>query len=470
MALSVNEFMNMVTQGPKEYFKAQQTTPASGNTTLPADPTRTVITPTPSGATQPINIGTWAQQQGLNVGWDPSTQTVKLGGASFNAGQLPGTYRDEAGQHYVTNSRALSEAIANESRRNTFNGTGKTPNSLLDGLVGMLLQAIGGPSISAVDTMRTIESIVGSAPTMPEQVSDSFYLPEAQAIIEPLYQSTVRDVMGKLAQDQITRGFYGQLPADVVTQQARADLEVQKNRDIADMARQINQSKMGNAVEIYKNQLGQYSNKMAAAIQAVQSANAADAGKLESLMALAKFIQGGEQFDKTFGLEEKKTNASIDSAKVDEALARTEMFGYVLPQDSGLLGLEAGTPSERATEFWASLNARGSGGGGYGGKSSAADDALDSMMDIEMAVASGKISAEQGAAMLSTLQRYGHITADQQAIAYEGIRTDKGGTGATTKEGGTNWGDVGKALQTLGTGTNIPNYQGVGTILRWLAS
>ena len=76
----------------------------------------------------------------------------------------------------------------------------------------------------------------------------------ATAELSPLYDKRSKEVVRNLGVDQMRRGFYGQLPGDIQTQEAVAELETAKNQAITGQANQNYQT--GLAQRFAEKQLG----------------------------------------------------------------------------------------------------------------------------------------------------------------------------------------------------------------------
>lgn len=335
-------------------------------------------------------------------GYDPLSNSVLVNGKQFNwngSGYgIPGVSWDPGTQlNYVSDPQAF------------LAGTG------LNGLVQtnqtnqVLQQMLGQQPMSAQEMQAMIMGMV-QQPTWAQGISYDQGLEQAVAALGPKYALSLKDVLGKLANDQISRGFYGQLPADVVTQDAAARMEAEKNSAVAAQATDlVNQS----ANQAYQqNSLNQslYQTQLSAALQAVQAQQQAEQNRLSGLLSLLGIQNDQANNSGQMNLSTTQLLGSMTSQAKNDALARWQSAGKIISQaDADLLGMPIGTSTEEALYHAASLAAANRGGSGGSGGSGKTDDWTGDVQDILAGYFESKLGYNTAIAQLNGLLAAGKI-------------------------------------------------------------
>lgn len=283
----------------------------------------------------------WAAQSGLgNVGYDPHSRSVLIGQTMFTAGNIPGTYLDPAtGQHIVIDPVALQSALG-MGQPQPQNGY-----SLED-----ILGSVGGMDMSlfAVPSWQDIyEEVLQLIPEVyiPAVLGWDEALMRAESQLDPLYDQSLNEVLRDLAVDQINRGFFGQLPASVITAEAAANIENLRNAEIAQLAQSIVDSSYEEAYRQEQLALERSNQILSAILESMKMYNQSQQSIRSDLLTLAGLKQNASQYEQSLALE--RANSMLANA-----IARTELAGMVTNEtDARILGVPVGT------ESWAAKNA-----------------------------------------------------------------------------------------------------------------
>jgi hypothetical protein len=293
------------------------------------------------------DLRTWASQQGYGtVGWDPSTQTIYINGQAFALGAIPGTILDpETGKHIVTDTNSLSNIL----------GGLNSPN-MKNLIYQELMSQINKPTPTVEEMFAQLEPMLPELESTPVLDYEQAML-QAQGQINPLYNIATKDLLNKLARDQISRGFYGQMPGDAITQEAVATLEAQKNAQIAELANSLVGQSQQNALSRDQLNMENRSQTLSTLLNLLSNTQQQESNRTSTLMSLQDMINSNDQFERTYGLQqnelklsEQQLAAQQELDAMESALNRTDILGYVLPQDASILGVAAGTPSWKAKE------------------------------------------------------------------------------------------------------------------------
>jgi hypothetical protein len=305
-----------------------------------------------------LNLRDWAKANNFGVNYDAGSGMVQINGKPYAVGAIPGTMLDsKTGQHIITNGQQLLD---------TLNAA-----AAMNGLYSDVTADLYEPAPTLADIMSQL------TPYLPANKEYSVLsyddaMKQAGDQISPLYEIQTRDLLNKLATDQIGRGFYGQLPADVVTSEAVAGVQANKNSDIAKLASSLVDQSQENAYrqqELDATNRGQTLDALMSAL--TQSMNAHNQ-RVDNILGMKQSMDQEDQFQMNYGLDKKTTEAQIALDQMNAALTRTDTLGYVLPQDAAILGVAAGTPSwkakeaaaDRAAQFQLAAMSRSSSGGG----------------------------------------------------------------------------------------------------------
>lgn len=406
------DLMGILGTGLATTAKKATTAPqGTSNSVVPSDPTAltsSVTTPVTTNNVGSNSIRNWAASQGFGgVSYDPNTGGINIAGKAFQSGNIPGTTFDSGSNtHYVTDPDTLTKSL----------GYLKTPMSLQQ----LVLDALSASTASSSDMIKAAEAGAGAAPVIGEVAPYDYWENIASKQLAYSYQKSLKDVLGALATDQQGRGFYGQLPADVITQGAIADLEAAHNSDIANLAQNLLAQAENRETQRYQSAVGLYQQKLSNAMEAIAQSNAAGRERLANLISFADFLSGNAQADREYQLDIDKLGLTKDQASFEKALSATQTFGGVLsPEMAAILGVPEGTMTADYLLGQASLANRG----GRGGSSTADtdDDGDIALMGIESAFATGALTQNQAADQVNVLLNYGKTTPQKAYSAYSRI-------------------------------------------------
>lgn len=281
----------------------------------------------------------WAAQSGLgNVGYDPQSRNVLIGQTMFTAGNIPGTYLDPTtGQHIVINPAALQSALSMGQPQK-----GYSLEDLLGSVGGMDMSLFSTPSWQ--DIYKEISQLIPEA-NIPAVLGWDEALMRAEGQLDPLYDQSLNKVLRDLAADQISRGFFGQLPASVITAEAAANIENLRNAEIAQLAQSLIDSSYDEAYRQEQLALDRSNQMLNAILESMNMYNQSQQSIRSDLLTLAGLKQNASQFEQSLALE--RANSMLSNA-----IARTELAGMVTNEtDARILGVPVGT------ESWAAKNA-----------------------------------------------------------------------------------------------------------------
>lgn len=389
-----------------------------------------VVTPVYTGAsTQPNEQSMRSYLDTLGKGslisWDPNAGVnggaglTTINGTQWGGGSgIPGTRWDpNTSQHYITNADEFLNAV----------NLGTDPRqSQIDALLAEQAQM-------NARMQAQIQSLMN---TGFERVSGIGYdegLKRASAALTPKYELSAKDVLAKLAGHQINRGFYGQLPGDVVTQDAVARLEAEKNAAIADQANSL--VSQSNQEAYQNNSLSQqgFSNQLSTMLGLMDSSQRANSDRLTGLMSLLTNSQGQKNSDREYGLKlQDQTNVNKAQAMSD-AMTRWQTSGVVNNQaDANLLGVPMGTQTNDASYRDASLaiqrmQAANSGRTGNADEPTDYTEAIASMLG---GVAGGTVKAEAAYNWANAMYNQDQISPDQYNMMMDILAPSQGTTAA----------------------------------------
>ncbi len=281
----------------------------------------------------------WAAQNGLgNVGYDPQSRNVLIGQSMFTAGNIPGTYLDPAtGQHIVIDPAALQSALGMGQPQNDY-----SLEDLLGSVGGMDMSMFAAPSWQ--DIYEEVLRLIPEA-DIPAVLGWDEAIMRAESQLDPLYDQSLNKVLKDLAVDQIGRGFFGQLPASVITAEAAANIENLRNAEIAQLAQSIVDASYEDAYRQEQLALDRSNQMLNAILESMNMYNQSQQSIRSDLLTLAGLKQNASQFEQSLALE--RANSMLSNA-----IARTELAGMVTNEtDARILGVPVGT------ESWAAKNA-----------------------------------------------------------------------------------------------------------------
>lgn len=338
-------------------------------------------------------------------GYDPNSNSVIVNGKKYDwngSGYgIPGvTWNPSLNLNYISDPQSF------------LAGTG------LSGLVqanqtNSLLQSLLNQAPMSAQEMQSMLMGMVQQPEWAQGISYDEGMKRAGAALTPKYELSMKDVLQKLAGNQVSRGFYGQLPADVVTQDAAARLEAEKNAAIAAEANALVSQAAQEAYQ--QNSLNQnmYSTNLSAALQMIQAQQAAQQDRLTGLLSLLGIQNNQTNSLGQMNLDTTKTITAMNSDAMNNALARWQTSGVITNQaDADLLGVPVGTKTSDQAYRDASLALSARSGGNTGSIDNATDysEAIASMIGN---VVSGAVPAAQAMAWADAMYASGKIDANQ---------------------------------------------------------
>ncbi len=121
-----------------------------------------------------------------DVTYDPASRQVGIGGATFQAGQLPGTqFRD--GSHYVTDQSALQAAI--DRQRQTEQPAQEQPRQDITSEYTPEVQSL----------LEQIRGYIGTPPKTPDQMLQSEYGQQLMGAVDTMRDQQMRQARAQLA-------------------------------------------------------------------------------------------------------------------------------------------------------------------------------------------------------------------------------------------------------------------------------
>lgn len=372
-----------------------------------------------------VSLRDWWGNQGIgDVGYDQSTGTVTLGGKQFTSGNIPGTYFDAAsGTHYVTDSTALLSALGVDLGPTTVNPT-PVVEKTKENPLGLTDEEQALLNMYEVPNMEDLYAQMMAGLPQFDTVSPISYneaISQATSQIDPIYQISLKTLLQDVANDQIKRGFFGQLPAAAFTTEAVANLEAGKNSDIAKLASELVSQSSDSAYKA--NSLNLEKTQQAASLitQALQSAQQASESRRTTLASILSNRTAQANADREYGLNVSKYNldkqqlgSSISAQQMSDAINRTDLLGYVTDADAAILGVPAGTPSWEAKQ--AVLKAASSGASGKKTTDDDVDDATlwnNALIEAADAITMGQLTVAQAKAKFAIRLKTGSITQAQ---------------------------------------------------------
>ena len=161
-----------------------------------------------------------------DTAYNPATKQVGVGGATFQAGQIPGT-QFTGGTHYVTDKSALQAAIEAQLGRQAAGAPAAQPATAPQptSAAGFDMRAETSPEVQAM--LNQIRGYINQPPQTPDELLQSEYGQQLQAAADTMRDQQMRQARAQLAasgglypDDTRAAERFGQVGAEAARMQA----------------------------------------------------------------------------------------------------------------------------------------------------------------------------------------------------------------------------------------------------------
>jgi hypothetical protein len=161
-----------------------------------------------------------------DTAYNPATKQVGVGGATFQAGQIPGT-QFTGGTHYVTDKSALQAAIEAQLGRQAAGAPAAQPATAPQptSAAGFDMRAETSPEVQAM--LNQIRGYINQPPQTPDELLQSEYGQQLQAAADTMRDQQMRQARAQLAasgglypDDTRAAERFGQVGAEAAQMQA----------------------------------------------------------------------------------------------------------------------------------------------------------------------------------------------------------------------------------------------------------
>lgn len=161
-----------------------------------------------------------------DTAYNPATKQVGVGGATFQAGQIPGT-QFTGGTHYVTDKSALQAAIEAQLGRQAAGAPAAQPATAPQptSAAGFDMRAETSPEVQAM--LNQIRGYINQPPQTPDELLKSEYGQQLQAAADTMRDQQMRQARAQLAasgglypDDTRAAERFGQVGAEAAQMQA----------------------------------------------------------------------------------------------------------------------------------------------------------------------------------------------------------------------------------------------------------
>jgi len=276
----------------------------------------------------------------MPVSWDPRTDTVKIGGTSFQSSQIPGTQLI-GGQHMVTDETALRNALGG--------GPLQTPTG--QRIEDVISQVQNSMSTQTTPTLEEILQMVSNLPQYetPSVLSYEDAQSRAAAQLDPRYRNLMDNTLRAVGNDLTRRGFFGQAPGAAITADAAARVGAEQVAAIAQMAQQMVEQSEASAREMEALNLQRKGQDIQSLMQALGLVQSGEQQKMSSLFSLLNALSTLDQNQfsqlmerEKLGISKQDLDLRREAQNIEAALARTQATGRVSEADAPILGVPAG--------------------------------------------------------------------------------------------------------------------------------
>lgn len=129
-----------------------------------------------------------------------------------------------------------------------------------------ILAAVAGAATSSLLSPKPPKP-----PPPPPTMSREEAMTQAQAMLNPLYDEMLNETLRNLHQQQIARGFFGQLPGAALERSTAADIRSRQAQQTAQLAEQMRGQEHARAMDIARQQFGAEQARWAAQQQNFQN-------------------------------------------------------------------------------------------------------------------------------------------------------------------------------------------------------
>ena len=154
------------------------------------------------------------------------------------------------------------------------------------------------PTYTAPDYGDILDKVMARMPQAPKPQPTLTYnqgMKQAEGVYNPLYEELIPKALEAVDQNNIRRGFFGQLPGAALSRSTAADLQNQKAQAIGQLANQLVGQSQANANTMQQLAQQQYASQANALLSALSSAMNYEQNSQGNLISLLNAIRAQKQ-------------------------------------------------------------------------------------------------------------------------------------------------------------------------------